>query len=59
MKKLKIELEDIRAKLSRILGQEKVISGGPLLDLCGQRSEEEGGSCDASQQQFVLNMKHQ
>ena len=50
VKQLKRELEDICAKLSRILGQEKVISGGPLLDLCGQRSEEEGGSCDASQQ---------
>ena len=49
VKQLKRELEDIRAKLSRILGQEKVISGGPLLDLCGQRSEEERDSCDASQ----------
>ena len=54
---LKKELEDIRAKLSRILGQEKVISGGPLLDLWGQRSEEEGGSCDASQQQFLFKYK--
>ena len=54
VKQLKRELEDIRAKLSRFLGQEKVISGGPLLDLCGQRSEEEGGSCNASQQQFVF-----
>ena len=51
---MKRELEDIRAKLSRILGQGKVINGGPLLDLWGQRSEEEGGSCDASQQQFVF-----
>ena len=57
MKQLKRELEDIHAKLSRILGQEKDISGGPLLDLCGQRSEEEGGSCDASQQQFLFNYK--
>ena len=54
VKQLKRELEDIRAKLSRILRQEKVVSGGPLLDLWGQRSEEEGGSCDASQQQFVF-----
>ena len=54
---LKRELEDIRAKLSRILGQEKVISRGPLLDLCGQRSEEEGGSCDTSQQQFLFKYK--
>ena len=54
VKQLKKELEDIRAKLSRILVQEKVISGGPLLDLWEQRSEEEGGSCDASQQQFVF-----
>ena len=54
---LKKELEDIRAKLSRILVQEKVSSGGPLFDLCGQRSEEEGGSCDASQQQFVFKYK--
>ena len=50
VKQLKRELEDIRAKISRIMGQEKVISGGPLLDLCGQRSEEERGSCDAGQQ---------
>ena len=57
VKQLKRELEDIRAKLSRILGQEKVISGGPLLDLCGQRSEEEGGSCDASQPQFLFKYK--
>ena len=42
MAQLKRELEDIRAKLSRILVQEKVISGGPLLDLWGQRFEEEG-----------------
>ena len=55
VKQLKRELLDIRAKLSRILGQEKVISGGPLLDLCGQRSKEEGGSCDASQQKFLFN----
>ena len=54
VEQLKRELEDIRTKLSRILGQEKVISGGPLLDLCGQRSEEEGGNCDASQQQFLF-----
>ena len=54
VKQLERELLDIRAKLSRILGQEKVISGGPLLDLCGQRSKEEGGSCDASQQQFLF-----
>ena len=54
---LKKELEDICAKLSRILGQEKVISGGPLLDLWGQRSEEEGGSCDASQQQILFKYK--
>ena len=57
VKQLKRELEDIRAKLSRILGQEKVISWGPLLDLCGQRPEEEGGSCDASQQQFLFKYK--
>ena len=57
VKQLQRELEDIRAKLSRILGQEKVISGGPLFDLCGQRSEEEGGSCDASQQQFLFKYK--
>ena len=56
---LKRELEDIRAKLSRILVQEQVISRGPLLDLWGQRSEEEGGCCDASQRQFCLNTKHQ
>ena len=54
---LKKELEGIRAKLSRILGQEKVISGGPLFDLCGQRSEEEGGSCDASRPQFLFKYK--
>ena len=54
---LKKELEDILAKLSRILVQEKVISGGPLFDLCGQRSEEEGGSCDASQRQFLFKYK--
>ena len=54
---LKKELEDIRAKLSKILVQEKVISGGPLFDLCGQRSEEEGGSCDASQRQFLFKYK--
>ena len=54
VEQLKRELEDIRAKLSRILGQEKVVSGGPLLDLCGQRSKEEGGSCDASQHQFLF-----
>ena len=40
---LRKELEDIRAKLSRILVQEKVISGGPLFALFGQRSEEERG----------------
>ena len=57
VKELKKELEDIRAKLSRILGQEKVISGGPLLDFCGQRSEEEGGSCDTSRQQFLFEYK--
>ena len=51
---LKKDLEDIRAKLSRILVQEKVISGGPLFDLCGQRSEEEGGSCDASRPKFLF-----
>ena len=57
VKQLKRELEDICAKLSRILVQEKVISGGPLFDLCGQRSEEEGGSCDASQRQFLFKYK--
>ena len=54
---MKKELEDICAKLSRILVQEKVSSGGPLFDLCGQRSEEEGGSCDACQPQFLLKYK--
>ena len=54
---LRKDLEDIRAKLSRILVQEKVISGGPLFDLCGQRSEEEGGSCDASRPKFCLEYK--
>ena len=54
----KKNLEDIRAKLSRILVQEKVISGGPLFDLCGQRSDEEGGSCDASRQNICLKIKH-
>ena len=43
---LQKDLEDIRAKLSRILVQEKVTSGGPLFDLCGQRSEERGSSCN-------------
>ena len=54
---LKKDLEDIRAKLSRILVQEKVIIGGPLFDLCGQRSEEEGGSCDASRPKFLFKYK--
>ena len=54
---LKKDLEDICAKLSRILVQEKVTSGGPLFDLCGQRSEEEGGSCDASRPNFLFKYK--
>ena len=54
---LKKDQEDIRAKLSRILVQEKVISGGPLFDLCGQRSEEEGASCDASRPKFLFKYK--
>ena len=59
MKQLKIELEDIHAKLSRILGQEKVISGRPLLYLCGQRSEEEGAVVTPPSNNLCLNMKHQ
>ena len=43
---LQKDLEDIRPKLSRILVQEKVTSGRPLFDLCGQRSEERGSSCN-------------
>ena len=54
---LKKDLEDIRAKLSRILVQEKVISGGPLFDLCGQRSEEEGAVVTPPGQNFCLNIK--
>ena len=54
---LKKDLEDIRAKLSRILVQEKAISGGPLFDLCGQRSEEEGGSCDVSRPKLLFKYK--
>ena len=56
---LKKELEDIRVKLSRILVQEKVISGGPLFDLCGQRSEEEGAVVTPPSNNFCLNTKHQ
>ena len=59
MAQLKKELEDIRAKLSRILVQEKVISGGPLLDLWGQRSEEEGAVVMPPSNKFCLNTKHQ
>ena len=55
---LKKHLEDIRAKLSRILVQEKVISGGPLFDLCGQRSEKEGAVVMPPGQNFCLNIKH-
>ena len=54
---LRKDLEDIHAKLSRILVQEMFISGGPLFDLCGQRSEEEGGSCDASRPKFLFKNK--
>ena len=34
-------------------GATEVISRGRLLDLCGQRSKEEGGSCDGSLVQAV------
>ena len=34
-------------------GATRVISRGRLLDLCGQRSKEDGGSCDGSSMQAV------
>ena len=45
--------EELRAIVEEA-GAAQVISGRLLLDLCGQRSKEEGGSCDASQQQFLF-----
>ena len=44
--------EELRA-IVEAAGADQVISGGLLLDLCGQRSKEEGGSCDASLVQAV------
>ena len=48
--------EELSKELRAIVeaaGAAQVISGGLLLDLCGQRSKEEGGSCDASLVQSV------
>ena len=48
--------EELSAELRAIVeaaGAAQVISGGLLLDLCGQRSKEEVGSCDASLVQSV------
>ena len=39
--------EELRA-IVEAAGAAQVISGGMLLDFCGQWSKEEGGSCDAS-----------
>ena len=44
--------EELRA-IVEATGAAQVISRGMLLDLCGQRSKEEGGSCDASLVQSV------
>ena len=48
--------EELSAELRAIVeapGAAQAISGVLLLDLCGQRFKEEGGSCDASLVQFV------
>ena len=44
--------EELRA-IVKAAGVAQIISRGLLLDLCGQRSKEEGGSCDASLVQSV------
>ena len=53
------ELRDIM----EAAGAAEVIDGGLLLDLCGQRSKEKGGSCDASfvpsvYQNLALSLRH-
>ena len=58
MKQLKRELEDIHAKLSRILVQEKVISGGPLFDLCDRGLRRRGAVVMPPSDNFCLNTKH-
>ena len=44
----KEELCEELKKVMEAAGAAEVIDGGELWDLCGQRSKEEGGSCDAS-----------
>ena len=44
----KEELCEELQKIMEAAGAAEVIDGGELWDLCGQRSKEEGGSCDAS-----------
>ena len=44
----KEELCEELQKVVEAAGAAEVIDGGELWDLCGQRSKEEGGSCDAS-----------
>ena len=44
----KEELSQELRDVVKAAGTAEVIDGGELWDLCGQRSKEEGGSCDAS-----------
>ena len=44
----KEELYEELQKIVEAAGAAEIIDGGELWDLCGQRSKEEGGSCDAS-----------
>ena len=44
----KEELSQELRDVVKAAGAAEVIDGGELWDLCGQRSKEEGGSCDAS-----------
>ena len=50
---LEEELPDELRAIVEAAGAAQVISRGLLLDLCGQQSKEEGGSCDASLVQSV------
>ena len=53
----KEELCEELQKIVEAAGAAEVIDGGELWDLCGQRSKEEGGSCDASRPQFLFKYK--
>ena len=57
VKQLKRELEDIRAKLSRILGRKRSSVGDHCWTSVDRGLRRRGGSCDASRPQFLFKYK--